>query len=86
MQRTVLLGFVLIVKSFNPFWSQLPQITQLYGLCCVEETTTKLVYCDGFFRITSVTIQFLLLGRGWLGVWGRGGEGGGGGLDATTKH
>ena len=34
------------------------KITQLGGLCCVEDTTAKLVYCDSFLPIKSVTLQF----------------------------
>ena len=32
--------------AINPVWTYLPHITQLCGLCCVEETTARLVYCD----------------------------------------
>ena len=33
----------------NSIWTHLPQITQLCGLYCVEETIAKLAYCDSFF-------------------------------------
>ena len=46
--------------ALNPIWTHSPQITQLCGLCCVEETTTKRVYCDSFPPIEAVGMQFLL--------------------------
>ena len=39
----------------------MPQITQLCGLCCGEETTAKPVDCDSFLPITAVAMQFLPL-------------------------
>ena len=48
-------------EEFNPFWTCFPQLTQLCGLCCLEETTAKLVYCDSLLQTTAVTIHFLLL-------------------------
>ena len=36
------------------------QITQLCGLCCVEETAAKLVYCDTFLAITAVTNTIII--------------------------
>ena len=41
----------------DPFQTHYPQITERYGLCCLEETTTKLVDCDCFLRITAVTMH-----------------------------
>ena len=45
--------------KLNPISTHLPHITQLCGLCWVEETTSKLVYCDSFLPITAVTIHCL---------------------------
>ena len=33
------------------------------GLCCVEETTARLVYCDSFLPITAVTMWSVLCWR-----------------------
>ena len=38
--------------DFNTVWTHFPRITQLCGLCCLEETTQTLVYCDVLLRIT----------------------------------
>ena len=40
---------------FNPVCTDLPQITWLCGLYCVEETTAILVYCDSFLKVTILT-------------------------------
>ena len=40
--------------------THLPHITPLCGLCCVEETTAKLVYCDSYPPITAVTMWSVL--------------------------
>ena len=36
-----------VSKSYSD-WADWPQNTQLCGLCCLEETTTKLLNCDVF--------------------------------------
>ena len=46
-----------VLKGLQPHW---PHITQLCGLCCVEEATARLVYCDSFLPVTAVTMEFLL--------------------------
>ena len=62
----------LVVKSQEPdygisegegegAWTDLPHITQLCGLCCLEETAARLVHFDRFLPVTALTIQFLLL-------------------------
>ena len=50
----------LIPITLNPIRTHLLHITQLSDLCCLEETTTKLVYGDRFRPITAVAMQFLL--------------------------
>ena len=49
------------VTGLNPIWTNLPQITQLCSMCCSEETTAKLVYCDSSLPVTVVAMQFLFL-------------------------
>ena len=44
---------------FNPVWTDLPQITQLCDLSCLEETTARLVCCDRFLPVTAVTNAIL---------------------------
>ena len=50
-------------QSLNLIWTHLHQISQLCGLCCLEETTATLVHCDVFLHITAATMHFLLLTR-----------------------
>ena len=50
-----------VATMFNPVWTHLPQITQLCGLCCDEETSTIFVDCACFLPITALTMRFLLL-------------------------
>ena len=59
-----------LVDSYNNEISLLSALSTLSGLlclrslsdlCCVEETPTKLVYCDSVLSITEVAMQFLLL-------------------------
>ena len=49
--------------KFNPVWTPLLQLTQLCGLCRVEETTAKVAYYGRVLPITEVTMQFLFLPR-----------------------
>ena len=44
----------------NPVWTDLPQITQLWSLCCIEEATARLVYCDIFLPVTAVMSAILI--------------------------
>ena len=58
-------------RGLSPVWTHLPRITQLSRLCCVEEATAQVVYCDSFLNpsnhsidnavLTSLTLLLLLL-------------------------
>ena len=46
--------------SINPIQPDLPQVTQHCDMCCHEQTSAELVFCDFFLQIKSKTMQFLL--------------------------
>ena len=48
-------------RPVNPICTDWPHVTQVCGLCCFDETTVKLIYCDSVLPITAVTMQFLPL-------------------------
>ena len=50
---------VLPCGAYGP-WTHLPQITQLCGLWCVEETTARLVSRDNFLPIPQWQCNFLI--------------------------
>ena len=48
--------FVYCHKLVNPIWVHLPHITQLCGLCCLEETPAELYYSNSLPPVTAVCL------------------------------